>query len=211
MNNLIIGKNSKVSRALGYINGVEFVSHTDLPVRGTFNIVYVFSYSHQMSENERLIDNVNKINCNNVVYISSITAELADSHMYAYPTTKRKCEDIAKLFNFSVLRIGLITETMNAEPKSGEYLITSISDLETMIRNGKIECKPPVLCSYGTGSSTLQMYYGYLLDILGMGSIFLRPVDLALKLLGHNWGGYNAIIVARYRKKVDRSLYRNTF
>lgn len=211
MNNLVVGKNSKVCRALGNISGVEFVSHADLPIKGVFNVVYVFSFSRRMFENERLIDQVNGIKCNHVVYVSSIAADLAYIHKYNYPTIKRKCEDISKLYNFSVLRIGLIIETMIIEPTSGDYLVTPLSDLKTMLRNGELACNAPVLRSYGRGPSKLQLYYGFFLDFLGGGSIFFRPIDFVLKLFGYNWGGYNAIVVARFRRKSDLNVKSNTF
>lgn len=210
MNNLVVGKNSKVCRALGNISGVKFVSHADLPVKGRFNVVYVFSFSRRMLENESLIDQVNSIKCNHVVYVSSIAADLAYSHKYTYTTIKRKSEDIAKLYNFSVLRIGLIIESMIIEPTSGDYLVTPLSDLKTILRNGELACNAPVLRSYGPGPSKLQLYYGLFLDFLGVGSIFLRPIDLVLKLYGHNWGGYNAIVVARFRKNSDLNVNPDT-
>jgi hypothetical protein len=91
---------------------------------------------------------------------------------------------------------------MNDLPRNGDYLVTSLSDLEKMMIRGDTDCNPPVLKSYGAYFSALQMFYGLLLDSLGRASILLRPIDFILKILGFKWGGYNAIIVSRFRKKI---------
>ena len=165
--NLVVGRNSKIARELGAMPGVDVISHSDLPVDKTYNVVYVFSYSFNLAENERLLSLVSKLTCHNVVYVSSITAQLGPSHNYRYPTIKWRCEEIAKSHHFHILQIGLVPETMSCKPRDGDFLVTSLSDLRDMIASGALEIRPVKLLSYGDGPNKLQYYYGLLLDHLG--------------------------------------------
>lgn len=200
MNNLVVGKNSKICRVLGFLKGVEFVSHSDLPIDESFDVVYIFSYSLREEDNIRLLAKVASLDCNDVVYVSSITASLADKHKYKYPCAKRRCEIIAERNGFRVVRIGMVIETLSSKPGSGDFLITPIEDIKTMLITGNYYCGTPQLRSFGRKPAKLQFYYGNLLDALGPASILFRPIDLILKLAGHSWGGYNSIIVSRYRR-----------
>ena len=203
MKTLIVGAKSRLAKALGEFPDSDIVSHRNIPVEGTYSAIYIFSYSFVMAENISLLDKVSKLTSPAIILISSITTLIGQQYKFRYPTIKRKCEKLAEDRGFTVVRIGLVLETMPKIPVSGSYVITPLAEIRNMIEAGSAVCpKPEIISFWGGKGQLVEKCYVQLLIILGPVSFLIRPVDLVLKLFGQSWYGYNSLIVDFFRNEM---------
>ena len=182
MTTLIVGANSKLLSVLDNFTDTEVVSHKNIPAQGNYETIYILSYSFSFKENIVLLDKISALSCPKTILLSSITSQINPKYKFKYPSIKRRCEVLALQRGFEVVRIGLVLETLLKKPKSGTFIVTSTSDLNTMIANNLSDCMEPKLLSFWEdGGDKYELIYLYILKKLGPFCFLIRPIDLILR------------------------------
>lgn len=207
MREVVLGRNSKVWRALSRLPGVSdtfehVIGHLQLD-RFEFtrqDRVWVLSHSRDPRENSRMLQRLLDSPVEQVVYISSAsTIVLNVTRCYSYPLTKGLAEDrVLRDARGRVLTIGLVYEDA-AELPSGRCVATHVEELARFMKSPKWGDR---------NDATTQLFrlvdrpfrsslehvayrvYGSLISRLDRYACLLRPFDAALRLLGYRWYGY---------------------
>lgn len=207
MRNVIVGKNSKVWRALESAEpmrgrDVAAIGHSDL---SGFRFlpgdrVWLLSYSPKMSENRRIIDIILLQPIESLVYVSSSSTIVAErTTCYGYPSAKLAAERYAAGHSgVRILTLGLVYEDPSDLP-AGDNATTSTGMLVGFIANpawrDPVDGRYPLMERVsrpfsGTLERICHRLYGDLIRATGSWPCLLRPLDLALRAVGYRWYGY---------------------
>ena len=202
---IVLGRNSKVWQLLHKSNllvdlPVVAIGHKEL---ATFTFlpgdnVWVFSYSHSVSQNSVLLKYLAKQKKISVVYVSSASTNVTSiTRCYKYPTVKQLAlEDAVRLCNAQIINIGWFYSTLTDLPP-GSTAATSVYELAIAIRNSKHFASQFFNLFHMVDrpfnrrfEKIIYQWYGRLIAGCGHYPCLLRPLDLALRILGMRWYGY---------------------
>lgn len=204
---IVLGRSSKVWQAVSREPGIaqrftHAIGHRDLE---TFQFtdadrVWVLSYSRNPVDNEAIIARLRRAGVAEVVYVSSSSTIVGQrTRCYEYPRVKLLAETEALRWpQARVLTIGLMYRHA-AELPAGENIATSYSELAQfmlaprwsddgsrrtpLLRRVRVSFRHAI-------EARLFLAYGALIDASGAHPCLLRPLDLALRVLGMRWYGY---------------------
>ncbi len=204
---VFVGKHSVVWRNLaphlsGHHSPALAISHCDVAEFAfkPLDRVWVLAYARRAADNTRLIQALAATPAQSLVYVSSSSTIVTQvTGCYAYPRLKRQAErDALALPGARVLTLGM----MYADPTElppGACIATSYSELAAFLAQPEWteesgRCKRlfrVVRRPYsGRMQPAAQAAYGVLIRACGRRPCLLRPLDLALRVLGARWYGY---------------------
>jgi len=207
MRNIIIGRNSKVWTEIGLrkneLSGIwEAISHSDIKefefLEG--DRIWILAYSMIAAENISMLDTLRSCDLNDFVYISSASTNVCDyTDCYRYPRLKREAANYAKKhLHAKILTIGLVVKDFEALP-AGTTCATTVGLFFDFLNNyssshlGENETFlfEMIERSFKTKfEENLYNLYGTMQNFSLSFPCLLRPIDLALKLMGYRWYGY---------------------
>jgi hypothetical protein len=204
---VVLGRNSKVWLGLSKderIVSKNFVAigHAELEAFAFTETdrVWVFSYSRNPAENERLLQRLNDVKVQEVVYVSSSSVRVESvTQCYEYPRVKLAAELKAQsIKGAKVLTIGLVYSS-DSELPAGQNIATAMRELATFMldpvwsdgNNLRKNLFQVVNRPFKNGIEKFAFNcYGALISASGAYPCLLRPFDLLLKLMGIRWYGY---------------------
>ena len=207
MRTIVIGRNSKVWRALAVRAdvsgaGVVAIGHADV---ATFALapddrVVVLSYSRQPAENTALLQEIASRRVARCVYVSTATTNVVPvTACYEYPRVKHEAEEAAvRLCGAQVLRIGIVYGDESELP-GGASVATSLDDLASFLIEPDRFPEPPqevrlFSVKQRRFSRAIERWcfvaYGWAVRLSGPYPCLLRPVDVVCRVLGWRWYGY---------------------
>jgi hypothetical protein len=203
---VVLGRNSKVWLDLAEhvrVTGKNFVSigHAELEqfVFDPSDRVWVFSYSRNPVENQRLISRLAAAKVQQIVYISSSSVRVASmTQCYEYPRVKLAAQkQVQQIANAKVLTLGLVYSHENELP-AGTNIATHITELASFMvspdwsdTGDQKNLFQAVDRPFKNGLEKLAFdFYGLLITASRSYPCLLRPLDLVLKQMGMRWYGY---------------------
>ena len=203
---VVIGKNSSIFKDLK--NETEFFKHcTELSHTGDFSVcensyVVIFSVDKKkFAPNDWMLDRIKSVNPYFVILISSMSVIVAQKGFnYKYPRIKHrqeiKCRD---LFGerLCVMRLGSYYSSKNKKIRSPD-LKTGLEDFYLALKKVLDTPEPNNMSLINLFirehaiTTPLKLYLGVLI-FLGPLSVFLRPLDIIIKLCTNKTYGYSLL------------------
>ncbi|MEM8858759.1 MAG: hypothetical protein AAGD96_10590 [Chloroflexota bacterium] len=173
---------------------------------------FVLSYAPNIKDNQKLLKNL-RLLTPKLVYVSTLSVNAAlEGYPYKYPFVKYATERLCKAPGFfdkvRILRLGLVEGTYSESKVAGKWHHTGLDALAVAgvraFGSARFDFEVVTEVRFREFDSKTEDYafrlYGRLLRIGPVMGTILRPVDVALKLLGWNWYGYHQL--------ANRSLFK---
>lgn len=204
---VVIGSNSAVWRALSKDSSFSSkfliaISHGEVD---NFRFeptdrVWIFSYSRQPSENEKLMKKTKTAGARETVYISTAAANISSvTRCYEYPYVKYLAESSARqILDARILTLGLMYHSPTELP-AGATAATSYGELARFMQDpqwpqDRAERKLLFSMIRRPFGDAVEKYvfniYGTLMKMSLYWPCILRPIDLLLRFCGYRWYGY---------------------
>jgi hypothetical protein len=192
MQNLVIGKNSKIVQALkNHLDNHHVISHTEIHSIDIQKYRKVFLFSWNKKDHYQNLVLLKDFELSRVVFISTIAVlSLAKRHQWAaYPNAKAKCEAMVLEGGGSIIRIG-VWDAENLANFYGTVPVTKIHQLIDAMRHAENHIGgviQPVECHEGLQRG-IRRHLGKLLnrisDSLPAKALFQVPIAVLLKYMG---------------------------